>query len=82
MGHLKQQWEDHGGMAPIRCNQIMALPSRVTWRLSTLGFAASQNEQRQVIRNRMTYQANAALTLGHRIKIVKYHHCFAGIEQN
>jgi hypothetical protein len=54
----------------------------VTWRLSISGFAASQNEQRQVTQNRITYQANAALTLGHRIKIVKYHHCFAGIEQN
>jgi hypothetical protein len=82
MGHLKQQWEDHGGMVPIRCNQIMALPSRVTWRLSISGFAALQNEQRQVTRNRTTYRANAALTLRHRVKIVNYHYCCAKIEQN
>ena len=55
---------DHGGMVPIRCDQIMAPPSRVIWRLSISGSAASPNDK-------ITYKANAALVLGHHVKIVK-----------
>jgi hypothetical protein len=72
----------HGGMVPIRCDQIMAPPSRVIWRLSISGSAASPNDQRPITQNQVTHQANAALTLGHHLKIGKRRHCCVGIEQN
>jgi hypothetical protein len=75
----------HGGMVPIRCDQIMAPPSRVIWRLSISGSAASQNDQRPITQNQVPnkpHQANAALTLGHHLKIGKRRHCCVGIEQN
>jgi hypothetical protein len=35
----------------IRCDQIMAPPSRVIWRLSILVFAASPNDKRAMTNN-------------------------------
>jgi hypothetical protein len=55
--------------------------------LSISGSAASPNDQRPITQNQVTqneipHQANAALTLGHHLKIGKRRHCCVGIEQN
>ena len=72
MDHHKQQWGDHGGMVPIRCDHIMAPPSRVTWQLSMLGSAALLNDKRPKLSKLLASTGRFRIVSEHKDRLTRF----------